>query len=244
MSAGGQDLDHATELARQQLGRRNRSVKRLLVASLVVSFVCICLLALETASAVRLQDHGRQAWARVDHVSDGRFPGLIVSYSASDMNVFIPVWFSTGSYSVGERVLISYDQSEPSHAVIPTGFPAPSGWHGWPIRVLIACLILVVCALVSTRWPRRSDPILLKPPRPMSVVTNAIAGTDDIELTLVENGQPIATMGQLPIQEWGLQSSPRALLIYGTPLPNETVIAVDLENETARLWRLRAPTTQ
>jgi hypothetical protein len=240
MSLSERELDRATKLARLHLDRIKTGTKRLLVGSLLVSFACFFVLAVETASAVRLQDHGRHGWARIERVSDGSVASISVTYPASHVSVVIPLWFGTRNYVVGGRVLISYDEADPSHSVIATGFPAPSGWHAWPSPVLVASLILAVYALMARRWDRRSRSLLRKPPKSMSIVATAIAGTEDLELILLDTEQPIATMGRVSIQDWTKGPSSRAVLVFGDPVPNATVVAVDLEQETALLRRLSA----
>jgi hypothetical protein len=239
---GAPDVNRAIELARQRLGRTKSGAKRLLVAAVVLLAVSVLWLALETAAAARLQAHGKHTWARIDQVYfNKRGAGITVSYPASDVYVSIPLWLSTGSYKVGGRVRISYDRSDPSHAVIATGLPAPGGIQGLPFFVLIGGLLLVVIAVVGWRSSVRSDAIVLKPPTAMSIASTAIESSDDVDLTLLDNGVPVAHVGQVPSKDWSPRDPPRPVLVFGTPTPKSTVVAVDLEHETALLRRLRDP---
>jgi hypothetical protein len=233
------DVDFLRELGARAVHRSAKNMARFAAAGLLIGVVAAGWITVHVVSAVHLQGSGVRAWARVDQVTDAKDPGIIVSYPASPVYVSISFWFGTGNLAVGDKIRVVYDRSDPSRAVVASGLPDP----GSTFLVLIPLFFgagVVLIGGYARRSYRKMDAKLLEPPAEMSVTVEPTESSDDLNLTLEQNGAAIGALGQIPGKGWHRKKQSQPVWVFGQPVIKESVIVVVPAIQAAYIRRVGA----
>lgn len=181
--------------------------------------------------------------ARIDRVSEGRGASLLVSYPASPVYVGIPLWLGGGpeaNYKVGEKVEISYDRHDTSHAVLANGLPAPGGMNGLAFLITVAGFLgLGIVAYVFLLY-RRAASKLNREPHEMTASVD-LDSSSSVAINLQHQDKVVARLRRTSRQDWDPKGPPRPVLVFGEPTVKSVVAIVDPGSESVAIGRLRRP---
>lgn len=236
----GADSDPIRELGMREIRRLGRNMARIAVVGLLLGVIAAGWIAVKLVSAINLQRSGVRTWARVDGVSDGRDPGITISYPASPVYVSISFWFGTGSLAVGDRIRIVYDRSDPSRAVVASGLPDPDS----TFLVMFPLIWGFGCVAVggyARRSYKKMSLKLMQQPSQMSITVNPVESSDDLDVTLEENGAVIGALGGIPGKGWQRKKQSQPVWVFGEPAMKQSIILVVPAIEAAYIRRVGAP---